>query len=136
MKLDPTSLDKANSDLRKFLENTDANTFVRVVLILAEAGARVAASVSDMRRSDYRSNTDYRRALIDKRRTEVSELTADTMKDLKELSLQVTGGEIGRAVVAEGSAGQVARALKLDGVSSAMLDTPIGLDLLGPSRTA
>ncbi|KMO12226.1 hypothetical protein [Methylobacterium platani] len=133
MKLDPTSRDKASGDLQALLETTDADARVRVVLILGGAGATVAASSaamhrSDLHRSDYGSSTDYRRALIDRRRTEVRDLTADTVRDLEKLSLQVTGGEIGRAVVAEGPAGQIARALALDGVSSAILDAPIGLD--------
>lgn len=133
MKLDPTSWNKANTDLQTFLETTDAEAPVRVVLILGKEDAP-RMTPSAMRRSDFGSTSDYRRALIEKRRTEVRDLTADTVEHLRKLSLQVLGGEIGRAVVAEGSARQVARALKLDGVSGAMLDEPIGLAPSGPGK--
>jgi hypothetical protein len=132
MKLDTAGWNKANSDLRKFLEATDATAPVRVVLILHTEEGEAAGERSQARPSDFFSIAEYRRALIDHRTAVVKEFTGETIEALRRLSLHLVVGEVGRAVVAEGSAAQIADALQLPGVSSAMLDRPIGLE---PPRT-
>ena len=135
MKLDAGSLGKADNELRTFLRTAESDDPVRVVLILGEGDDTSGKnSAVEVRPSDFNSKADYRNALIDRRKASLRDSVGDTVNSLRQLSLKLTGGEIVRAIVAEGSAGQIAGALKLPGVSSAMLDRTIDLVRPRPSK--
>jgi hypothetical protein len=72
--------------------------------------------------SQFSSRLAYRKALIDQRRSSLSISIGPTIQSLRELSLEVHGGQSTRAVVVEGSASNIDRGLQLPGVRSAALD--------------
>jgi|1186.fasta_scaffold544692_1 hypothetical protein len=134
MKLDPTSVQKADAKLREILQTAGEGTSVRVVIILEATSDKKGRTQTrpDLRPADFPSVSEYRHELIQRRKDELKESVGDTLEQLRRLSLQITGGEIGRAIVAEGSIEQIAKALEIPGVASVMLDQPI--ELVMPRR--
>jgi hypothetical protein len=152
MKLSAMTKEKADDHLRSALTKAKQDDRIRAILIL-EPDAKVDESdpdrrasskskaekegkslrgselsqASDLKPSQFPTRTAYREALIDLRQSELSEGIGETIQRLRDLSLEVHGGQSTRAVVIEGSASNIDRGLQLPGVRSGALDVPIGL---------
>lgn len=120
------ALSKADESLRRTLKSAKKDAVLRAVLVLERDSEGLGNVDADpkpaVRPTQFSSRVDYRKALIERQASRNSAETGSTIDQLKELSLKVRGGKLTRAVVVEGSAAMIAKALKLRGVRSATLD--------------
>jgi hypothetical protein len=129
MKVEKRLLQKADPRLREALASAEGREVIRAVVRLGAPGQEEngAASSEGLDPGAFESRQAYRKAQLARRQEEVSRDIGDTVRALDELSLAPRGGKMGRTVVVEGPAHQVAAALGLPGVLHASLDRPMKL---------
>jgi hypothetical protein len=129
MKLTQSVFGKINAELQEALTQTEREETLRVIMQLGSAESERASEKPEnvFDPSQFSSRRDYRQALIDQQKAQVSQEVGDTLNKLRALSLKVQGGEIGRTVVVEGPAREITAALELPGVRSASLDQRFAL---------
>ena len=132
MKLAEPVIEKADEALRETLERAGGKDRVRAILHLDPPAAAPAADSSAPRPETFRSREDYRRAVVQHRSKALAEDQGPTIQKLKDLSLEVHGGALGRTVVVEGNAENLADGLALPGVCEAHLDEE--MELIAPVR--
>jgi len=88
------------------------------VFILKDTSPTMLAP--NIRRTDFNSVIEYRRALIVSRRDAKKNETSDIIDKLKKLRLSVSGGCLACTVVVRGRADLLLRGLRLDGVLKAV----------------
>ncbi len=126
MKLSSVVKEKLDESLCHKLTKAKADDRVQVVYFLQPLGDEIA-EVKAIKPSDFSSRKDFRLALIDQQKMHNSQAVGKTIQGLKKLTLNVKGGNITRAVVAEGPARLIADGASLPGVRSAVLDSPLTL---------
>jgi hypothetical protein len=124
MKLSDDELSKADSNLRQALTSAKTDDHLRVVMIL---GLPDQPPTENPRPKQFVDRRAYRQALIDQQQQNVKAATGPVLESLKGLGLRISGGNLTRAMVVEGSAKAVASALGLSGIRSAALDVEIDL---------
>jgi hypothetical protein len=133
MKLAEPVLEKADEALRETLAKAGGKERVRAILHLdTPPSAAPAADPPAPRPETFRSREDYRRAVVQHRSKELAKDQGPTIQKLRDLSLAVRGGSLGRTVVVEGDAENLANGLALPGVCEAHLDQDI--ELIEPVR--
>lgn len=158
-KLSAAVAQKADQGLNDALQRAAQSDPLRVILFLQETGsapklpaskvsgpATSATSKSAPRNSgavDQSAKTtvgtdrlSQRKSLIAEQRTRHQAAFGETIEAMKALTLNVSGGESTRALIAEGSAEAVARALKLPGVKHAVLDCQLSQVCETPTTNA
>lgn len=134
MKLADPVIEKADDALRETLEKAGGKDRVRAILHLdTEPSAAPAKGPPAPRPESFDSREGYRRAITQHRSKELDQHQGPTIQKLKDLSLSVHGGTLGRTVVVEGNAENLADGLALPGVCEAHLDQEI--ELIAPVRT-
>ena len=126
MKLSSVVKEKLDESLCHKLTKAKADDRVQVVYFLQPLGDEIA-EVKAIKPSDFSRRKDFRLALIDQQPMHNSQAVGKTIQGLKKLTLNVKGGNITRAVVAEGPARLIADGASLPGVRSAVLDSPLTL---------
>ncbi len=126
MELGTKKAAKIDPLLREKLQSVGGDENIRVLMVLGE-DERSSRIEQQLRPSQFASRTAWREALIEQRRSQVADEIGNTLEDLRKLSLQPQGGTLGRTVVVEGSARDIATSLELPGVRHASLDRPIEL---------
>ncbi len=116
---------KIDLDLSKVLQSSEPNQMLRVILIVSDP--RTACEEPDLKPSAYATTADYRRALIKRRSDHLVQAHGETLQTLKDLSLEVHGGTLNRAVVVTGPVDQIRKALALPAIEQALLDHSIEL---------
>jgi len=133
MKLQRATREKADDALRDTLEKAEGREHVRAILRLdpppGQKAAKPAAAPDPAR---FESREDYRRAIVHHRSKALLKEQGPTIQRLKDLELAVRGGEMGRTVVVEGPAENLANGVALPGVAHAHLDQEI--ELIEPRR--
>ena len=134
MKLEERHIQKIDSLLRDALRDAKGDEVLRAVMVLGPQGidARKEYRDQELASSQFPSHEAYRKALIERRQSELVHDTGETRQALEDLSLSLRGGKISKTVVVEGSARQILASLELSGVRHASLDQPIGL--IAPRR--
>lgn len=132
MKLADPVIEKADDALRETLEKAAGQERVRAILHLEAPSADASSSPSPPDPTAFHSRADYRRAVVKHRWRTLDKDQGPTIQKLKDLSLDVHGGSLGRTVVVEGPAERLASGLALPGVSQGHLDQE--MDLIEPVR--
>lgn len=133
MKLAEPVIEKADEALRETLARAGGKERVRAILHLdAEPSAGAVKGAPAPRPESFPSREDFRRAITQHRTRELAKDQGPTIQKLKDLSLAVQGGALGRTVVVEGNAENLADGLALPGVCEAHLDQEI--ELIEPVR--
>ena len=122
--VDFTNLGKTDPRLRDALVAAQGQEEMRVLLTVRATDELFEAPPSA---SEFSTREDYRRALIERRKRELAQAIGDTVRSLVALGLRVTGQNILRIVVADGTAEQIGAALVLPGVERASLDRQLEL---------
>lgn len=126
MRLERLHLEKADPLLQDVLRRADGHEILHVIMVLAsqvENGEIYADQELDP--SHFASRKDYRQYLITKRQDQLRKELGETFQALRNLSLNFRGETISRAVVVEGAAHNILKALELPGIYRASLDTPV-----------
>lgn len=135
MKLTERHIKKVDSLLLDALMRAQGDEVIRAVMLLGpeheETEKRGVSQTLDP--TQFPSREAYRRALIAKRKSQLTPHLRDTLRALSELSLTPRGGTVSRAVMVEGPAHQILTSLELPGVCHASLDRPV--ELIGPRRS-
>jgi hypothetical protein len=113
--------------LQHALRSAKPHERLRVVIVVRPPERGPSGVGVDPRR--YRSQEDYRRALVEMRGREMSEETATAREELERLGLRVHGGESSRALVIEGEAQAIETALESTDIAHASIDEPLQLSL-------
>lgn len=134
MKINKRIAKKADPLLLEALAEAEGDEVLRAVVLLddgTDVGSEVSAG-EQLEPSQFPSRFEFRRKLIEQRQAHLESEIGETLEKLSELSLSPKGGKIGRSVVVEGPARQIAASLELPSVSHASLDRRI--QLIGPRR--
>lgn len=126
MKLTSIVKEKLDESLCHKLTKAKASDRVRVVYFLQPHGDE-PVEVKALKPTDFSSRKVFRLALIEQQKSHNKQAVGKTIQGLKNLALNVKGGNITRAVVAEGPAKLIADGASLPGVRSAVLDAPLTL---------
>lgn len=110
---------KANDALREALREAGSQDRLRAVLVLE------LPEVQETALAHAGGEPPTRSELIERRRAAVAEAAGPTLEALRELGLEVRGGELLRGVLVTGAAASVLKSLALEGVRRAMLDQEI-----------
>ncbi|MHC5934350.1 NACHT domain-containing protein [Nostoc sp.] len=133
MKLNKSQIAKIDPLLQEVLMGAKGNEVIRAIMSLGDENQiRLNASNSSLKPQQFTSSEAYRQALIDQRKSQLSEVLGDTIEELQQLSLKPVGGGLSRVVVVEGSADAILRSLALSGVSHVTLDQLIALPEVAP----
>ncbi|MDF5738917.1 MULTISPECIES: NACHT domain-containing protein [unclassified Nostoc] len=133
MKLNESQIAKIDPLLQEVLTGAKGNEVIRAVMSLGDENQiRLNASNSSLKPQQFTSSEAYRQALIDQRKSQLSEVLGDTIEELQELSLKPVGGGLSRVVVVEGTADAILSALALSGVNHVTLDQLIALPEVAP----
>ncbi len=126
MKLDGRHVAKTDPFLEDTLKRAREDESIRAVIIV-EPDAPPDSGDREPHPSEYPSRRAWREALIERRESRLADEIEGTIEELRKLSLKPRGGKMGRAVVVEGSARDIAASLELPGITHATLDRRIGL---------
>jgi hypothetical protein len=129
MKIEGKQIEKADPDLREEIERATGDEILRTIMLLGPASSDKKGETveHEPHPNDFPSYEEYRRALIERQQRRVAHDVGDTLRQLQQLSLSITGGEISRTVIVEGPARRILEALKLPGVRHAILDRIVRL---------
>lgn len=128
MKLSGKYLEKADDSLREALEQAAEDESMRVILTLDEDKCGSVQSIKNgLSPSDFESRTEFRKALVNRRKNLLAEQFAETRKKLRDARLELRGGEISRVIVVDGNARDIARSLSIPGVLRVTLDKKISI---------
>lgn len=129
MKLSREQETKVDQPLLESLSHEGGDRLIRVIMTLRadDTEDQSAQGPEDVQPSKYGSRESYRAALIERQRKLMALQLEQTRHSLESLALCVRGGKLGRTVVVEGSAKQIASSLELPGVERVRLDIEIGL---------
>ncbi len=128
MKMSKRMAAKADSPLCEALAQAKGDDVLSAVMLLGSEESD--SGISDDDRIDpahFTSRTEYRKKLIEQRSADVKSEIGETINKLSDLSLNPRGGKIGRAIVVEGPARQIAAALDMPSVRHASLDRRVRL---------
>lgn len=127
--LDEKRVAKTDPLLEETLKHARGDENIRAVVVLSsvEPTSRVD---QEPHPSQFPSRQAWRKALINRRESQLSGEIGGTLEELRNLSLKPRGGTVGRAVVVEGPARDIAASLDLPGVRHASLDRTIELSKL------
>ena len=126
MKLADRHVAKTDPRLEDTLKHAQEDENIRAIVVLEPV--RPANRVDKkLHPSQFSSRQAWRQALIEQRENQLAGEIGGTLEELEKLSLKPRGGKIGRAVVVEGPARDIAASLDLPGVIHASLDHPIDL---------
>ena len=123
---------KLDKPLKQVLQTAGEEEQIRVLLQLDDG--QKASTTPALQPKDFASRAEFRRAANEQRRQQLETATADTRKALDRLGVRVRGGKLGRTVVVDGTAGQIAKTVALPGVKKAMLDREIEMEKSDRSR--
>ncbi|MCC5668821.1 NACHT domain-containing protein [Nostoc sp. CHAB 5784] len=133
MKLNESQIAKIDPLLQEVLTGAKGNEVIRAIMSLGDENQiRLNASNSSLKPQQFTSSEAYRQALIDQRKSQLTEVLGDTIEELQQLSLKPVGGGLSRVVVVEGSADAILRSLALSGVNHVTLDQLIALPEVAP----
>lgn len=134
VRLSASEQQKADKNLLAALEKADATDPLRVIMLLqAPSQTRESAEISA-----GPDRVAIRKALIAEQQAHNQAAFGESIAAIKAMDLTVYGGQTTRALVAEGSAAGVAKALALPGVKHAALDQAVRTigDAAPPSQKA
>jgi hypothetical protein len=126
MKLNERHIAKTDPLLEDTLKHARGDENIRAVMIVGPE--EPTSSVHKQPHpSQFPSRQAWRDALVKRRKGQIEGKVGDTLKQLRELSLNPQGGKISQAVVVEGPAANIAASLDLPGVRHASLDRELAL---------
>ena len=126
MKLADRHVAKTDPRLEDTLKHAQEDENIRAIVVL-EPDAPTNRVDKKLHPSQFSSRQAWREALIEQRENQLAGEIGSTLEELEKLSLKPRGGKVGRAVVVEGPARDIAASLDLPGVIHASLDRPIDL---------
>ena len=136
MKFAESDVTKADQPLRDALRQAGPGDRVRAVIVLdpsrpvpvrATNRNELASQIVDGA-ATRSAGTSYRAGLIQQQRERLKSEIGPVLNSLKGLSLDVSGGDLSKVVVAEGPAEKIMAGLKIPGVRSATLDRAVTID--------
>ena len=130
MEVEDEDLEKADKSLREALKNTPRGEKLRVIVTLDDRNSGSESNKefkSEISPADFESRTDYRKALIEQRKSWLNDKLAEVRERLSAESLQIRGGEISKVIVVDGDVQNIARSLSIPGVKKMVLDRQIAL---------
>jgi hypothetical protein len=132
MNLKPAQIEKADKPLRETLRQVKPEERLRAILFLGPERPEAAQieSSKEISPDDFESRSEYRGALIARQQKALAARYGKTLQELRDLDLDVHGGQQIRAVVVSGKARNIVACLSLEDVRQAVLDRPI--DLIEP----
>lgn len=135
MNLKEDQITKIDPLLEEFLMNAKGDEKIRVIMTLGDENQlKSNQTLPILNPSDFSSSVDYRQALIERRKNQISQVIGETIQELQDLSLKPVGGTMSRVIVVEGSATDILRSLELSGVNHVSLDQLIGLPEIAPDE--
>ncbi len=135
MNLNDNQIAKIDPLLEEVLMGARGDEVIRTIVSLgAENKIKKDASHPPLEPKQFSSNEAYRQALIDRRKSQVTEEVGGTIQALQNLSLKTLGEGLSRVVVVEGSADAIVRSLELPGVNHVTLDQLIALPEIAPEQ--
>lgn len=129
MELDARLVAKIDPLLQELLSQAKGEEEIRAIVVLDADAVQVGRVLSP---SEFPSRQAYREALLAQRREQMGGALAETLHQLRALSLKTTGDAVSPVVMVEGSAKQWLQALTLPGVRHANLDQLIGAPQIAP----
>ena len=133
MKLNESQIAKIDPLLEEVLMRAKGDEVIRAIMSLGDENQLNSnASNPPLEPQQFTSSEAYRQALIDRRKSQLTEVLGDTIQALQQLSLKTLGGGLSRVVVVEGSADAILRSLALSGVNHVTLDQLIALPEVAP----
>ena len=133
MKLNESQIAKIDPLLEEVLMRAKGDEVIRAIMSLGDENQLNSnASNPPLEPQQFTSSEAYRQALIDRRKSQLTEVLGDTIQALQQLSLKTLGGGLSRVVVVEGSADAILRSLALSGVNHVSLDQLIALPEVAP----
>ncbi|MDZ8221879.1 NACHT C-terminal helical domain 2-containing protein [Nostoc sp. ChiVER01] len=133
MKLNESQITKIDPLLEEVLMRAKGDEVIRAIMSLGDENQLNSnASNPPLEPQQFTSSEAYRQALIDRRKSQLTEVLGDTIQALQQLSLKTLGGGLSRVVVVEGSADAILRSLALSGVNHVTLDQLIALPEVAP----
>jgi hypothetical protein len=130
MKLAEAALSKADPVLRRALVNAADTDVLRALVTFYENGNHQDARPSDERpvRSNFESDSEFRKALLDWNDNEFHRRHQKAVETLTKLKLNPVELPATGTVIVEGSAKNIANALRIPGVQRLILDRPIEIE--------
>lgn len=133
MKLNESQIAKIDPLLEEVLMRAKGDEVIRAIMSLGDENQLNSnASNPPLKPQQFISSEAYRQALIDQRKSQLTEVLGATIQGLQQLSLKILGGGLSRVVVVEGSADAILRSLALSGVNHISLDQLIALPEVVP----
>lgn len=120
--------DKCDPRLRERLEAGDPTLLRAIVKLETPTDANSEAPSPQLRPSDFPTNREYRKALIERRRSEILGAQRSFRARLDELGVTVKGEGLLGLIVVEGEADALREALDDDRVVSATMDQVVEPD--------
>ena len=135
MNLKEDQITKIDPLLEEALMNARGDEQMRVIMTLGDENQlRNSQALPILEPANFPSPIAYRQALIERRKSQLSQVIGDTIQDLQNLSLKPVGGTMSRVVVVEGSATAILNSLELSGVNNVSLDQLVGLPEIAPDE--
>jgi hypothetical protein len=135
MNLKEDQISKIDPLLEEALMNARGDEQMRVIMTLGDENQlRNSQALPILEPANFPSPIAYRQALIERRKSQLSQVIGDTIQDLQNLSLKPVGGTMSRVVVVEGSATAILNSLELSGVNNVSLDQLVGLPEIAPDE--
>ena len=135
MNLKEDQITKIDPLLAEFLINARGDEKIRVIMTLGDENQlRNSQALPMLEPGNFSSSIAYRQALIERRKSQLSQVIGDTIQELQNLSLKPVGGTMSRVVVVEGSAIDILNSLELSGVNNVSLDQLVGLPEVAPDE--
>jgi hypothetical protein len=126
MKIDERHVSKTDPLLEDTLKHAREDENIRAVMVLG-SDKPTSRIDKELHPSQFPSRQAWRKALVEQHESQLEHEIGGTLEKLRRLSLKPRGGQIGRAVVVEGPAANIAASLTLPGVEHASLDRSIEL---------
>lgn len=111
--------------LQQILANCDEGDRLLVIMVLEDT----KIDNNHIKPWKFSSRAEYRQALIEHRKEQLATgVAGETIKQLKELSLVICGGEINSFLIVEGTAEKVMQAVYIPGIKLICLDQDIHVE--------